>query len=236
MAHSNLADKAVTLDKELREQWGKMKKLARVVGGLFTEIREEELYRLLRRPGCGKRFVSFEDYTSEITGGLAHSTVWVFMRIHRLTVESLNPVPAEDVDEMPQHNAYALSKLRPEQRTPEVVEKAKKTPIRKFQAEIQEIRNKSLPVEKRKPAIVEIYEKWPLEIVEMFEEAVADFSLLPAVRDGDLSVTIRHKAIAAILISARNFAQEEIAEARRRNQELEIAEEHMHEIAAAAHG
>src|SRR5690349_15806770 len=128
MAQDELVQEAAALDTQLREQWGKMKKLARAVGGLFAQIQERKLHRLIKKPGSRKGFSSFEEYASEITGGLAHSTVWVFMRIHRLT-QGPNAVPAKDVDEMPQQNAYALSKLQPEERTPEVVEKAKKTPI-----------------------------------------------------------------------------------------------------------
>jgi hypothetical protein len=50
----------------------------------------------------------------------------------------------------------------------------------------------------------------------MFEETIADFSLLDVVRDGARDVSIRHKAVAAILISARTHATEELQAAKDR--------------------
>jgi hypothetical protein len=162
---------------------------------------------------------------------MANSTVWVMMRIHELT-EGTNAILPHEVDEMPQQNAYELTKLKPAQRTPEIVRKAKQTPIKKFQVQIQEIKNASLPPEKRKPVLVEVYEKWPPEVAEMFEETVSDFSLLPVVRDGDRDMAIRHKAIAAILISARTHACDDIqaAKAELKAEATEIRD--MHEASA----
>lgn len=208
-----LVKEAVALDQEVREQWGAMRKQARVVGGLFQAILDKQLHRYVPKPGSKKGFQRFEEYVSDVTGGIATSTVWVMMRIHGLTLGT-NPLPPNDVDGMPQQNAYELSKLKPEQRTVEIVRKAKETPIKKFQVEIQEIKNATLPPDKRKPVLVEVYEKWPPELAEMFEETVSDFSLLPVVRDGDRDTTIRHKAIAAILISARTHACDEIEAAK----------------------
>lgn len=227
-----VVEKAMSLDAELRKQWSQMRRLARVVGGLLKTIKAEKLYKFVQRPGSRKGYVAFEEYASAVTGGVANSTVWYFMNIHSLT-EGPNPVPAEDIDEMPDHNAYRLSKLKPEQRTRDLIERAKVTPIKKFDAEIQEIRNQSLPPEERKPVLVDVKEKWPPELLEMFEETVADFSLLDAVRDGDMAMSIRHKAIAAILISARTHAQDEIEAARHSDEEMQIAEEHLAELAVA---
>jgi len=209
----DLVKEATALDQQVREQWKGMKRLARVVGGLFKEIRDRELHKYVPKSGSKKGYQRFEEYVSDVTGGIANSTVWVIMRIHGLT-EGPNPVPGHEVDEMPQQNAYELTKLEPGERTVEIVQRAKRTPIKKFQAEIQEMKSAALPLEQRKPALIEVYEKWPLEVVEMFEETVADFSLLPVVRDGDRNLSIRHKAIATILVSARTYAGDEIQAAR----------------------
>jgi len=213
LAPPTLVQEAAVLDREVREQWGTMRKLARVVGGLFREIKDKELHKYIRKPGSNRGYQRFEEYVADVTGDIANSTVWVMMRIHGLT-EGPNPVPEHDVDEMPQQNAYELTKLEPEDRTTEIVQRAKRTPIKKFQAEIQEIKNAKLPADKRKPVLIEVYEKWPPQIVEMFEETVSDFSLLPVVRDGDRGITIRHNAIAAILVSARTHAGDEIRAAK----------------------
>ena len=212
-ATSVLVKEAAALDRELREQWGAMRKQARVVGGLFQAIMDKQLHRYIPKLGSRKHFRRFEDYISDVTGGIAASTVWVMMRVHGLTIGAY-ALPSIDVDEMPQQNAYELSKLKPEQRTPEIIRKAKETPINKFQVEIQEIKNDTLPPEKRKPVLVRICEKWPPQLAEMFEETVSDFSLLPVVRDGDRDMTVRHKAIAAIVISARTHACDEIQAAK----------------------
>ena len=61
-----LAEKAVSVDTELREQWAKMKNLARVVGGLFKEIRENQLHKLIRKPDSRKGYLSFEEHASAV--------------------------------------------------------------------------------------------------------------------------------------------------------------------------
>jgi hypothetical protein len=213
LASPTLVQEAAARDKELRAQWGNMRKQARVIGGLFRRILDAELHKYIRKPGSNRGYQRFEEYVANVTGGIANSTVWAMMRIHGLT-EGPNPVPGHEVDQMAQQNAYELTKLEPEERTVEIVQRAKRTPVRKFQAEIQEIKNATLPPEKRKPVLIEVYEKWPPQIVEMFEETVSDFSLLPVVRDGDRDIAIRHKAIAAILISARTHAADEIRAAK----------------------
>ena len=213
LAPTALGKEAAAVDKELRQQWGAMRRLARVVGRLFRTIMDKQLHTYIPKPGSRRGYQRFEEYAADVTGGMANSTVWVMMRIHGLT-EGTNALPASDVDAMPQQNAYELSKLKPEQRTAEIVRKAKETPIKKFQVAIQEIKNAALPPDKRKPVLVEVYEKWPPELAEMFEETVSDFSLLPVVRDGDRHMAIRHKAIAAILISARTHACDEIQAAK----------------------
>jgi len=204
-----LLQEAASLDKELRERWGMWNRQARVIGSLFKRIRDKGLHRFIAKSGSRKGFQRFEEYASYVTGGMANSTVWVMMRIHGLT-EGDNAIAPGDVDQMPQQNAYELSKLDPEQRTKDVIRKAKQTPIKQFQAEVLHLRNANLQPEDQKPILVEFHDRWPPEVLSMFEEAVSDFSLLPVARDGDRHMSIRHKAIAAILVSARIHACDEI--------------------------
>src|ERR1700682_1872084 len=113
LAPPTLIQEAAILDKELREQWGNWRRVARVVGGLFRQIRDRELHKYISKLGCRKRYVSFEEYIHAVTGGIANGTIWAFMRIHGLT-EGPHALPPNEVDEMPQANAYELSKLKPE--------------------------------------------------------------------------------------------------------------------------
>src|SRR5712691_9009809 len=110
---SALVQQAADLDREVKEQWGTMRKQARVIGGLFREIKEAGLHKYIRKPGSNRGYQRFEEYVADVTGDIANSTVWVMMRIHSLT-EGPNPVPGHEVDEMPQQNAYALTQLEPE--------------------------------------------------------------------------------------------------------------------------
>lgn len=213
MVPNALATEAAAVDRQLREQWVHWKRQARVIGSLFKTILDKQLHRYVRKPGSRKGYQRFDEYVADVTGGMANSTIWVFMRIHQLT-EGSNPLPPEEVDAMPQQNAYELTKLKPEQRTAALIRKAIETPTRKFKAEVENIKNADLPAEKRKPVFVDIHEHWPIELVEMFEETVTDFSLLPVVRDGDREMAIRHKAIMTILICARIHASDEVQHAK----------------------
>jgi hypothetical protein len=209
IAPLTLAAEAAALDRQLRAQWGQWKRQARVIGSLFKKMMDKQLHRYVRKPGSKKGYQRFDEYVADVTGGMANSTVWVMMRIHGLT-EGTNALLPNEVDEMPQQNAYELTKLKPEQRTPEVVRKAIDTPTKKFKAEVQKIRNADLPPEKQKPVLVDIHEQWPVDLVEMFEETVSDFSCLAVVRDGHRDIAIRHKAITTILTCARLYAGDEI--------------------------
>ena len=72
-----LGEEAAAMDKELREQWGRWKAQTSVLGGFFKKIMEQKLHRYIRKSGSTKGYQRFEEYVSDVTGGIFQSTVLV---------------------------------------------------------------------------------------------------------------------------------------------------------------
>jgi hypothetical protein len=110
-------------------------------------------------PGSKKGYARIEDYIdSVVTGGIAARQVFKLMAIANL-LKGPNALSEADVQVIPQENAYFLTKLNPERRTREVIKRAKATPTKKFQAEIQEEINQDLPPQEGKPIKVDFFRR-----------------------------------------------------------------------------
>lgn len=114
-------------------------------GKLCDEMRALELHRFVRKPGSRKSFVSFAEYICDLVdGNVSKSTLYVSIELYQLT-QGANALKVEDVLDMPVRNASILRKLKPEQRTPEIVALAKITSKRKFPAKVNAILARSYP-------------------------------------------------------------------------------------------
>jgi hypothetical protein len=209
-----LAQEAQKLDKQLREKICATKKLTLEIGRLLRQIREKELHKYLRQPGSRKGYVQFSDYAAEVTG-LSGSSIWMAMKVFGLT-EGLNPVPSRDIEEMPIVNAYELTKIPADKRTPALVEEAKCYPVQKFRIKIQEVQNEVLPPEERRPVLIDFYRKLHPETAQMLEDTIEDFCLLQVVRDCSRDKTLQEKAIETLCTAALGFAGPEIRAERER--------------------
>jgi hypothetical protein len=172
-ALTSLALEAAELDEQLKAQWagvkaaiGAVKKVSIRFGKLCEEIRAKELHKYVRKPGSRKSFVSFAEYICDRTDGeVSKGTIYVAIELYRLT-QGPNALTEEDVAGMPVQNACLLGRLKPEQRTPDIVEAAKKTSKREFPAKIQAKLNEYLPAEQQRTPRVDFFSQAPSESCE----------------------------------------------------------------------
>ena len=218
---SEKAKEALSLDKQLRTQWTEIKTAERALrkasipfGKTCEKMRAMEAHRYIPQPGSRKTYMSFEEYIHGVTGGeVSKSTLYIAIACYKLT-EGPNALAAEDVAEMPAANAYELyTKLKPEYRTADIVEAAKKTPKRCFSAKIQAKLNEYLPSEQQRIPRIDFFRRLHHTVANKLEETIERFTHLPVVRDGDPDLTLQEKAIYAICLAAEQFAVEQLAQA-----------------------
>ena len=217
-------------DKQLRAQWSKARTATDAArrelmhfGRLCDEARSLELHKYVRKPGSRKGYVSFEEYIHDLTGGqLSKSNLYNSINLHKLT-QGPNALPEEDVAAMPVQNACLLGRLKPEQRTPDLVEAAKKASKREFPAKIQDKLNEDLPAAQQRTPRVDFFRKLHPTVANKLEETIEMFTHLRVVRDGDRELTLQEKAIYAICNAAEQFASEDLAvEERLRREEIDV--------------
>jgi hypothetical protein len=231
-AFTSLAVEATKLDEQLKAQWaevtaaiGTVNKASIRFGKLCEEIRAKQLHRFVPKPGSRKSFVSFAEYIFDRTNGeVSKGTVYVAIELYKLT-QGPHALTEEDVARMPVHNACLLGRLKPGQRTPDIVEAAKKTSKREFPAKVQAKLNEYLPPEQQRMPRVDFFRKLHPTVATKLEETIERFTHLPVVRDGDRGLTLQEKAIYAICNAAEQFASEDLAaEEPYRPREVEVPE------------
>lgn len=225
LAPADLVEKAQGLDTEARRLWAEMDShltAAEIIsipfGKCCTEMRDLELHRYVRKGSGRKGYPEFTDWIQSVTKGkFSKSSLYMAMGLHKLT-EGPNAIPAEEVVQMPKENAYRLSTLEPEQRTPELVEAAKKTTKEKFPTRVQESLNTGKAEKDQVTIRKTFHRELAIQVFDMLEDTIEEFTLLEVVRDGDMTLTLQEKAIAAMVTSARTHCSDLLTEARRKRE------------------
>lgn len=238
---AELVEKAQGLDTEARRLWGELDGhvvAAEIInvsfGKVLSEMRDLELHRYVRKGTSRKGYPSFPEWVQSVTKGkLSKSSLYMAMGLHKLT-EGPNAIPAEEVAQMDKANAYRLSGLTPEQRTPELIEDAKKTGKKDFPKRVQEHLNASLPLGKQLTIRVDFFRQWHPDVKNKLEQTIEDFTLLPIVRDwthkdehGNLipdALTLQEKALLAICFAAQRDCYDilELLKKKKKSHEEEI--------------
>jgi hypothetical protein len=208
----DLINHAENLDREARRLWTEMDMhitAAEIIsipfGKVCQEMKDQALHKMVRKAHSRKGYPSFPEWVESVTNGkLSSSSLYMAMGLHRLT-EGPNAIPAEEIVQMPKENAYRLStQLTPEQRTPEMIEKAKKTTKEEFPKRIQEKLNEGLPADKQVVIRVEFFRQWAPDVVNKLEATIERFTHLPIVRDHNRELTLQEKAVLAICFAAES--------------------------------
>lgn len=225
MVPAELMEKATGLDREARRLWGEMDKhltAAEVIsipfGKVCTEMRDMELHKFVRKSGSRKGYPSFPDWIQSITGDkLSKSSLHIAMGLHKLT-EGPNAIAAEEVAKMPKANAYRLSALEPEQRTPELIEAAKKTTKEDFPKRVQESLNTGKDLKDQTVERLDFFRRLHPDVYNKLEATIERFTHLPIVRDGDDGLTLQEKAILGICFAAERDCHDILGEIERQDE------------------
>ncbi len=123
-------EKAKMLDEKVDEQISIGNRALTVIGRLMQEMCAGGYYR-------GLGFKTQNDYIdSKATArGMKHSQMNQAMRIYRELSTGPAKIPNAAINGMPKQNAEALSKMKPEDRTPKVIEAAQTLTEKRFQTE-----------------------------------------------------------------------------------------------------
>jgi hypothetical protein len=216
----DLMNRAENLDREARRLWTELDMhvtAAEIItipfGKVCAEMKELALHKYVRKGNSRKGYPAFPEWVESVTGGkLSSSSLYMAMGLSRLT-EGANPISPEEIAQMPKENAYRLStQLTPEQRTPDMIEKAKKTPKEEFPKRIQEKLNEGKPLSQQVTIRVEFFKQWAPDVVNKLNATIERFTNLPIVRDGTHkdndgrirldALTLEEKAVLAICFAA----------------------------------
>jgi hypothetical protein len=239
-----LMAEADNLDREARRLWTEMDQhitAAEVIsvpfGKVCVKMHEQKLHKFVRKGNSRKGYPDFHEWIESVTGGkLSKSSLYMAMGLSRLT-EGPNPIPAEEIAQMPKENAYRLStQLTPEERTPDMIDKAKRTPKQDFPKRIQEKLNEGKPADQQITIRVEFFRQWVPDVVNKLEATIERFTHLPIVRDYthkdkagrvvEDALTLQEKAVLAICFAAECDCDLLLkkAEAEERGEEIELPE------------
>lgn len=174
---------------------------------LLGRMRRQRLFKYLG-------FCSFAQYIKNSHPKLANSrsALYDLLAIDELT-KGDHPIPAEVVNRIGSKKAVELSRLEPHQRTSDVIEVALKQPLAKLRNVVTAKRNENLPPHERKPMTQMFALLLPDDTYEELNELLDELEYAEGVRDGDMTRTLRQKAMDAIVKGARQFYQQELAEA-----------------------
>jgi hypothetical protein len=216
MVPAALLRRAEKLDSELRHlapQWlqaDKQRALLGVkIGKILTAIEAEGLHKLIRKGNSRKGYVSLEEYAKSIFG-VKHSSYFTQKKQGELANSG---IPDETVADIGPRNSIILSKVPPERRTPELIEKATKQTEREFAGTAQAAINEGQPKEKQTVMRVEFFRRWHPEVLRKFEDTVEKYTRLKAVRlidpDDAGGLTLQEKALLTMCSIADGWADGE---------------------------
>jgi hypothetical protein len=221
--NSERSASANRLDVEIRREWQKSQTSLLKVSGMLATMRNEKLWIELINPETKDAYKRFSDYVCEVTGNkIAHTKLYELLAIYGLTQgeDALDP---KDVDEMGAKNAAEIARLDPKDRTPEVVESAKKESTRKLKKLVQEKLNEKLDPEDRKEPTFMLGRNLDEPTIELIEQIEQDGIWIEAVRNGDNSVSQLVKLWNYVWSMFVLDHQEEIAEGQKYREAMEAA-------------
>ena len=205
----NLEQQAVQLDRKIRAKAKTLHTDITELGALLARIKDRHLWQYLP----GQKFRTFQQYATAALGqAISRSRLYESVTAHMLT-EGENPIPAEEVKQMGIKRAVEVSRLAPEQRTPEIREMAKTEPVMVVRNKVQAVLNQELPADEQKPMLKLLAINLPEETVQRFETLMEVMVYMEGIRDGDNTQTMRAKAFNAMLWSTEQYLAPELAQA-----------------------
>jgi hypothetical protein len=211
------------IDGEVRHEWKSSQRSLTRLAGLLNELRDG-LWTLLADPDTKQGFKRFDEYVANVTGDkISHHRLYDLLSVWGLT-QGPSALSRFDVEEMGRGRAVEVARLAPKDRTPEIVEAAKREPLRKVKARVQEKLNEAAVPEEHREATALLSRNLSIQTIEMIEEIEIDAVYMPGVRDADSSVSLRNKLWHAVWTFFREHYAADIAEGRKYRLAMEAAE------------
>lgn len=222
-----LIDEAKQADLLFRECWSGMRFHAREFGRACKWFQDKELHKYIPKSGSRVGFMTFDSYVAHVTGGeCSRSKIYECIALHELTLGAI-AIPPEAVDAMPKKNALKLSKvirqLPEEKKTKKHLERitkqAQSETVNTFKLTAQKAINENLVPEKRKLPMTTVVLHLDPRAADKLNETIEEFTMLPgAVRDGDLELDLKSKAVLVMCTTAQIAAADEIKAAKAKAQ------------------
>jgi hypothetical protein len=214
LTEPQLKAKAMELDAKIRAKWEIGKQAFLDASIMLKTMWKDQLHRFIPKKGSKKGYESFEEYVDNVTGGMARGKVYQLLAIAGL-LEGPNPLPEHVVRDMPQGNAYELTRLEPQERTPDIVEAAVSDPPAELKQKVQAKINMTLPEEERRDARVLFARNWSPIVIDKWQELEDRGVWMEGVRDGDKRLTLQEKFAYALLCFFESANKELLDEADR---------------------
>jgi hypothetical protein len=215
---------ANSLDVQIRKEWQKSEGSLIRLSAMFNRMRDEVLWAELIDMDTKDPYRRFSDYVYAVTGKkVGHTRLYDMLAIYGLTQgpDALDP---KDVDEMGSKNAAEVARLDPKDRTPDVVEAAKKESTRKLKKIVQEKLNEKLDPEDRKEATFMFARSLDEATIDLIELIEKDGEWIEAVRDADRSLGRLQKLWAYVWAKFAVDYREELEDGRRYREAMEAAQ------------
>jgi hypothetical protein len=206
-AQKDLTQQAIELDREIKAAVDGVRRSLTDLGRLLARMKESRLWEHV--PG---QFRGWEDYMRSVLGSRAHSSLYEAVAAFSLT-EGSNPIPLEEVNRMGIKKSAQVARLKPEQRTPEIIQAAVSEPLLSVRNRIQATLNETLPPTEQKPILKLLAINLPEQYVDDFEDLMEIMHYMEGIRDGDRTLTMRSKAFHAMLVATHHYWGPELAQA-----------------------
>ena len=228
-----LVSKARHLDGKIRLAVASSKQSFVNLAGLLAEMKVGKLWAVLADKDRPNGFRDFDDYGRAILGTFGKSRFYELLAINEL-VRGEHALSQVDVEVMGLKRGYELSRLEPEQRTPELVEVAMSQPLAIVRQRVQEVLNADLPKDRQKEPTATFVKVLTPEIIGRYEALEERAVWMKGICDHDPVLTAKQKLFLAMIISFETTHLEELEEADRRRGLHAQAEQAAKEVAAEA--
>ena len=201
------------LDNEIRREWEVAKGSLIKMVCLLHKLREGRLWMLLTDRQHKRGFKRFDDYMRTVCGKMSRTKLQDLLAIHGLLMGP-TALSAEDVEEMGPSRARQLARLKPEDRTADLIDSAKTEPVTAIRQKVQQKMNSGPALKECKEALVPLTRKLLRQTVELIEEVEQDAVYLKSIRGGDTSVNLCNRVWHSVFALFAETHAAELAEAR----------------------
>ena len=233
---AKLALSAKALDGQIREAAKEAMNAFGNLCKLLGKMRTDGLWLHLVDGKGHPLWDRFEDYAQSILGPMARGKFYEMLAASSLT-QGPNALPEAVVNEMGPKKAYQISRLEPEHRTVDspIVQTARNrnSTVAEVTRKVQTQLNETLPADEQVLPTQMWARNLPLHLIQEYEELEAVAFFIPAIRDGDRTLSLGAKVFQLAVIGLREYHAGALAEAAELKTAYEAANDQKAQLAQA---